>query len=265
MVQVEWLGRVAYEPAWEMQKELVAGRAADETLPDRLLLLEHEPVYTLGRSGKEQHLLWDAAQRAQEGITVCHVDRGGDITYHGPGQMVGYPILNLKRLHHRLGFPRPDLHHYLRRVEELLIQTLEAFGVRGWRYPGYTGVWVDSPAGPRKIAAIGIKVSSRGISSHGFALNVDPNLDHFTGIVPCGIQEHGVTSLSELLDQPCTLAEVIPPLLAAFKRVFAEDDLVVLPSVSAYNGIFHQPTIEVSQPPFAGPQQESKKQHDHAH
>jgi lipoate-protein ligase B len=179
--------------------------------------------------------------------------------------MVGYPILNLKRLHHRLGFPRPDLHHYLRQVEELLIQTLEAFGVRGWRYPGYTGVWVDSPAGPRKIAAIGIKVSSRGISSHGFALNVDPNLDHFTGIVPCGIQEHGVTSLSELLDQPCTLAEVIPPLLAAFKRVFAEDDLVVLPSVSAYNGIFHQPTIEVSQPPFAGPQQESKKQHDHAH
>lgn len=234
MVEISWLGRVSYEAAWNMQKALVAERTA-AALPDRLLLLEHEPVYTLGRSGKEAHLLLDEAQRAAAGIGLHWVDRGGDITYHGPGQLVGYPILDLKRLYGNRGLARPDLHLYLREIEGVLMATLAVFGVRGWRYPGYTGVWVDTPAGPRKIAAIGVKVNSLGISSHGFALNVDPNLDHFAGIVPCGIEEHGVTSLAECLSRPVAIQEVISPLVAAFASLFQVETRFATPFVSAYN------------------------------
>lgn len=213
-----WCGRVAYEEAWDWQKRLVAERR-EGVWADELLLLEHPPVYTLGRRGKEANLLLDEAQRAVEGIGLHWVDRGGDITYHGPGQLVGYPILNLKRLHRERGLPRPDLHLYLRELEEVVIRTLSVFGVRGWRYPGYTGVWVEEAGERRKIAAMGIKVSGRGISSHGFALNVNPNLAHFGGIVPCGIEEHGVTSLSKLLDRPVSLSEVVPDLISAFGDV----------------------------------------------
>jgi lipoyl(octanoyl) transferase len=218
-LQVDWLGRMSYGAAWEWQKHLVAEQVA-ATAPDRLLLLEHSPVYTLGRSGKMENLLLDEQQRAQAGIELFAVDRGGDITYHGPGQLVGYPILNLGRVYGARQFGgRPDVHRYLRDLEEILIQTLASFGLAGWRYDGYTGVWVSTAAGPRKIAAIGVKVNHRGITSHGFALNVDPDLSHFAGIVPCGIREHGVTSMAKMLPQPPELLEVAELLATAFSRV----------------------------------------------
>ena len=243
MVDVQVLGQIAYDAAWDLQKTHAAARAAGE-IRDQLLLLEHPPVYTLGRSGREEHLLLDEATRAREGIAVYNVDRGGDITYHGPGQLVGYPILDLKALFRRRGAPRPDLHRYLRDLEQVIIETLAAFDVRGWRYDGYTGVWVDDTrpdggappgGGVKKIAAIGIKVSSRGISSHGFALNVDPNLAHFAGIVPCGIRDHGVTSLAQLLGRPVDVAAVLPTLVDAFGTIFDAAPRLVSPAVTHYN------------------------------
>lgn len=227
-MQVEWLGQVEYARAWERQKEIVARRAQGSER-DQLLLLEHLPVYTLGRGGSEEHVLWDEQERRKRGITLFRVDRGGDITYHGPGQLVGYPLLDLKRLFRRRGTPRPDLHRYLRDIEEVLIRTLDSFEIGGRRYEGYTGVWVDTKQGPRKIAAIGIKVSSHGISSHGFALNVDPDLEHFAGIVPCGIQEHGVTSLAQLLGRPMAVTDVVAPVIDAFAHVFGLRPRVVTP------------------------------------
>lgn len=221
-VEVQWLGQVEYAQAWNLQKELVAARNGERD-DDRLLLLEHPPVYTLGRSGRVENLLLDEEARRREGIAVHWVDRGGDITYHGPGQLVGYPILDLKRLYRARGFARPDLHLYLREIEETLIQALETFGIRGRRYEGYTGVWVDEEDGPRKIAAIGVKVSSKGISSHGFALNVCPNLGHFEGIVPCGIEEHGVTSMAKSMKRQIAVADVLSPVVAAFAGVFQLD------------------------------------------
>ncbi|MCL4267329.1 MAG: lipoyl(octanoyl) transferase LipB [Anaerolineae bacterium] len=224
-IDVQWAGQIEYDAAWEWQKSLVAAagaaaRAANTDLPDTLLLLEHPPTYTLGRRGSLAHLLLSQTELDAAGFTLRWVDRGGDITYHGPGQLVGYPILNLKRLFARRGLLRPDLHQYLRDVEEVIIRALAAFNIRGWRYEGYTGVWVDGPTGPEKIAAIGIKVSGSGISSHGFALNVNPDLTHFEHIIPCGIREHGVTSMSQLLAQPFTTTDLIQPITAAFCDIF---------------------------------------------
>lgn len=180
------LGRVPYGQAWDLQKQLVARRRAGE-IPDALLLLEHPPTYTIGRSGSPASVLLDSAARSMAGIELYEVDRGGDATYHGPGQVVGYPIVDLR--------PRGgDVHAYLRAVEELLIRTLADFGIAGERDGRYTGVWVEGA----KVAAIGVKVSV-GVTSHGFALNVDPDFDHWRGIVPCGIQDRSVTSLRRLL------------------------------------------------------------------
>lgn len=218
-VQVQWLGRVAYDEAWNRQRELVAA-GSNGRHQDQLLLLEHPAIYTLGRGGREENLLYDEATLRREGIAVQRVDRGGDITYHGPGQLVGYPILDLKRLYAARGYSRPDLHLYLREIEEVLIAVLRRFGILGWRYEGYTGVWVNGTEGPLKIAAIGVKVSSKGISSHGFALNVDPDLEHFQGIIPCGIREHGVTSMAQMLKQSLTVDELLTPVSEAFSRVF---------------------------------------------
>jgi len=215
------LGLVPYDDAWERQKLLVAERKEQPDLVDQLLLLEHPPTYTLGRRGAIDNLLLSETELDTAGFCLRWVDRGGDITYHGPGQLVGYPILNLKRWSQAQGGGRLDLHLYLREIEEVIIQTLAQFGVRGWRFPGYTGVWVDRPDGPEKIAAIGIKVSTRGISSHGFALNVNPDMTHFGHIVPCGIQEHGVTSLAAVLGRSgLTTAEVTPILVAQFLQIF---------------------------------------------
>lgn len=219
VVSAQWLDRVAYAEAWGIQKELIAARQGENHC-DRLLLLEHPPVYTLGRRGRIENLLLDEEARRREGITVHWVDRGGDITYHGPGQLVGYPLLDLKRLYASRGFRRPDLHLYLREIEETIIQALKPFEIQGRRYEGYTGVWIDGDEGPRKIAAIGVKVNSKGISSHGFALNVCPNLRHFEGIIPCGIEEHGVTSMAHLLRRSISVEELLSPVVAAFASVF---------------------------------------------
>lgn len=220
---VDWIGRIDYESAWDLQKKTVAKLAGNPNEPDRLLLLEHPPTYTFGRRASLDNLLFDEGRLSAEGITTHWVDRGGDVTYHGPGQLVGYPILNLRRLQNR---PHPDLHRYLRDLEQTIIDTLAAFDVAAWRYPGYTGVWVDQIAAssgvsePHKMAAIGIKVSGDGISSHGFALNINPNMAHFDGIIPCGIDEHPVTSLDRYLGQPVTVETVLPHYIQAFEQTF---------------------------------------------
>jgi len=183
------LGRVDYEAAWALQLRLAGDRRAG-LVPDLLLVVEHPPTYTLGRAGHEEHLLVGPERLAQLGARVYHVDRGGDITYHGPGQLVGYPILDL------LGRGR-DVHRYLRMLEEAIIRTLAAEGIAAGRQPPHTGAWV----GDDKIAAIGVKVS-RGVTLHGFALNIAPNLDYCAAIVPCGIRDKGVTSLARLLGRP---------------------------------------------------------------
>ena len=197
-----------------MQKALAAQRLDGET-SDVLLLLEHPPTLTLGRAAHRENLLADESELRRQGVTILESDRGGDITYHGPGQLVGYPILNLQAAPHL-----PDLHDYLRKLEEVLIRTLAHFGLTAGRFPGYTGVWLhlDTPA-PVKIAAIGVKVS-RWITQHGFALNVAPNLAHFDWIVPCGIRDYGVTSLAHELNRDITIAEVLPFVIAEFSEVF---------------------------------------------
>ena len=217
MVEVEWAGRVAYDAAWEWQKRLVAERLESPERDDKLLLLEHPHTYTLGRRGKIEHLLWDEATLAERGVNVHRVDRGGDITYHGPGQLVGYPILNLERMG-RYGLAR--IKGYVHDIEEALIQALGSLGINGRRYPGYTGVWVEGADGLNKIAAIGVHINNRGITSHGFALNVTTDLSYFSGIVPCGIQNHGVTSVEKVLERPLLTTDVIPHIIEAFGHVF---------------------------------------------
>ena len=207
-LDVRRLGVVPYLAAWELQRELATQRAADE-IPDTLLLLEHPPTYTIGRSGGHDHLLVDRAEIEARGGAVIEVDRGGDITYHGPGQLVGYPILQIKN-HGR------DLHGYLRMLEQVLIEVLATYELAGRRFPGYTGVWLDD----QKIAAIGIRVNARGVTSHGFALNISTNLADFAAIVPCGISDYGVTSLAAILPNPPCLDEVCERVEEAFGRVF---------------------------------------------
>jgi lipoyl(octanoyl) transferase len=180
------LGRVPYREAWDLQRELVVRRRAG-AVPDALILLEHPPTYTIGRSGSVDSVVLDRTAREAAGIELVESDRGGDATYHGPGQVVGYPIVDLRA---RGG----DVHRYLREVEEVLLRTLAELGIVGQRDGRYTGVWV----GGEKVAAIGVKVSG-GVTSHGFALNVAPDFGHWAGIVPCGIRDRGVTSLARLL------------------------------------------------------------------
>jgi lipoate-protein ligase B len=217
-----WIVRsrlVDYEEAWDLQRRTVEGRVA-ETIPDVLFLLEHPHVYTLGRSGHAENVLLDEVSLASRGAKVLWVDRGGDVTYHGPGQLVGYPIVHLARL-------GKDTHLHLRRIEEVLIRTLADFGVDGHRETSYTGVWVDD----EKVAAIGVRVS-RWVTSHGFALNVDPNLDYFANIIPCGIRQKGVTSLSKLLGRPVSRGEAEEVVVHHFVDVF---DVVAINRNSAEN------------------------------
>lgn len=209
VLAVRQLGCVPYLATWELQRSLASQRAAD-TIPDTLLLLEHPPTYTIGRSGGHAHLLVSPEALRERGATLVEVDRGGDITYHGPGQLIGYPILQIKN-HGR------DLHQYLRMLEQVLIDVLAPYGLEGRRFPGYTGVWV----GAEKIAAIGIRVNARGVTSHGFALNVNTNLADFAAIVPCGISGYGVTSLKQLLGRPQPLAEVGARVISAFEHTFS--------------------------------------------
>lgn len=203
---LDW-GRTGYEAAWREQEALVARRIAGE-IGDTLVFTEHDPVFTMGlRGGAEKHLVWDTHRLSGAGIAVVKTNRGGDITYHGPGQIVGYPIVSLDA--HR------DLHAYLRFLEEVLIAAVARLGLTASRRDGLTGIWI----GRRKVAAIGVSVR-RWVAYHGFALNVSPDLDHFSGIVPCGIaaSDGTVTSLAAelaLLGRPAPSTAEVRELLAA--------------------------------------------------
>ena len=209
-IAVRRLGRVEYDHAWAIQRELVASRQAGHA-PDTLLLLEHPPVITLGRSGETAHLLGSDAELERRGVALVETDRGGDITFHGPGQIVGYAIVDLA--------PRGrDLHRYLRDLESVLIRALAEFGIVAGRVEGLTGVWV----GDAKVAAIGIRVA-RWVTHHGFALNVDTDLSYFDLIVPCGIADRRVTSMKALLGDAIDREDVENALACAFELVFGSD------------------------------------------
>jgi lipoyl(octanoyl) transferase len=208
-VEVRRLGVVGYADALAMQRALVEERRAG-SVPDLLLILQHPAVITLGVKGDggRSHILASAERLAEEGIAVEETGRGGDVTYHGPGQIVGYPILDLRP-------DRCDVHRYVRDVEEVMIRTCAEYGVNAGRISGLTGTWV----GEDKIGAIGIRIS-RWITSHGFAFNAATNLQHFRMIVPCGIAEHGVTSLEKETGRSIPLTEVEEALIRQFAVVF---------------------------------------------
>jgi lipoyl(octanoyl) transferase len=191
------LGFVEYDLAMLRQRELVEDRIADRA-PDTVIFVEHPPTITLGRAADRQHVLLAPDQLAERGVALRETDRGGDVTYHGPGQLVGYPIVDL-------GGRGRDIHRYLRDLEQVLIDALAELELDAERVPGRTGVWV----GERKIAAIGVKVT-RWVTSHGFALNVGPDLSGFQLIVPCGIRDRGVTSVSHERGRTVALDEVKP-------------------------------------------------------
>lgn len=207
------LGKVEYGQAFDLQK-LAVRRMLMGELTNSVLLLEHPPVYTIGRSGGAENVLIGQAEREQLGIALFDVDRGGDVTYHGPGQLVGYPILHLKDW-------KNDVREYLRLLEDVIIRLLAGFGITAGRKEGMTGAWV----GDEKICAVGVKANrdtaNQGyISSHGFAINIDPDLSHFGYIVPCGITQFGVTSLRKVLGRPVDMLEVKQRWIEAFAEVF---------------------------------------------
>jgi len=202
-------GILGYEEALGLQKKLVGRLKEDKTAPAYLVLLEHPPIFTIGRSGGEENLLVSSERLKEEGIKVYQTRRGGSITYHGPGQLVGYPILDLARI-------EKDVHAFLRRLEEVIIRALAHFGIKGEREEGLTGVWAEGA----KIAAIGVAIS-RWVTYHGFALNVAPNLSHFKLIHPCGILDRQVTSLGKVLGRKVEVEEVTTPLIQAFGDVFS--------------------------------------------
>jgi len=208
-VCVRRLGLVPYREALATQQRLADDRRHGR-VPDQLLLLQHPPVITLGVKARasRNHVLATPEVLAAQGVELVETGRGGDVTYHGPGQLVGYPILDLKP-------DRCDVHRYVRDLEETLIRVAAAFGVTGGRVEGLTGVWV----GREKLAAIGVRIS-RWITSHGFAFNVATNLDDFSLIVPCGIADRGVTSLARLAARPVSMAEVEDATVRAFCEVF---------------------------------------------
>ncbi|MCB9335979.1 MAG: lipoyl(octanoyl) transferase LipB [Flavobacteriales bacterium] len=219
------LGLIDYKEAWDFQEQLfktnvdakIENRRADKVVTpttSHLIFCEHPHVYTLGKSGDESHLLLSEALLKQKGATYYKINRGGDITYHGPGQIVGYPILDLD-------FFFTDIHKYLRYLEEMVILTLAEYGIKGERYEGYTGVWidVDNPMKARKICAMGVRCS-RWVTMHGFAFNVNANLDYFNNIVPCGISDKQVTSLQKELNQEIDVEEVKLKLKHHFSTLF---------------------------------------------
>jgi lipoyl(octanoyl) transferase len=212
-VQVHRLGRVEYRDGLELQRQFQEARRANE-VPDTLLLLEHPPVLTLGRGAKENNILTPKPQLDALGVEVFETDRGGDVTYHGPGQIVGYPLLHL-------GPGRQDVRKYVRAIEELIIRTVADFGITATRFEQWPGVWVAESrrGGPRKIAALGVHLS-RWYTKHGFALNVSPELSHFQLIVPCGIREAGVTSMRDELQKDLKVADVEDRIIHHFRDVF---------------------------------------------
>jgi lipoyl(octanoyl) transferase len=227
------LGVQHYKQVWDYQEALLKENiekksalrndlpikgGAEPHLTNHLLFVEHYPVYTLGKSGKPEHVLINEEQRLQKGIEFFHINRGGDITFHGPGQLVGYPIFDLEQF-------KTDLGWYLRSLEEVIILTMADFGLKGERSAGETGVWIepDIKGKERKICAMGIR-SSRWITMHGFAFNINTDLDYFNHIIPCGIQNKQVTSLQKELGVEIPLGEVKEKVKQNFKKVF---DIIV--------------------------------------
>lgn len=220
------LGHIDYKDAWDYQtvlfNQVIEKKIANRDIPGEeqeptdnyLIFCEHPHVYTLGKSGKEEHLLLNEEELAQKKATFYKINRGGDITYHGPGQIVGYPILDLDNFF-------TDIHKYLRLIEEAVIQTLKKYNIHAGRIEGLTGVWIgaDDEATARKICAIGVK-SSRWVTMHGFAFNVNSNLDYFSNIIPCGIPDKAVTSMKAELGLELDMEEVKLVLLKELVKLF---------------------------------------------
>jgi lipoate-protein ligase B len=226
------LGCVPYEEAWRLQDRL-AGEIAAQAHPPALLLLEHPHTYTFGRSGHPENLIWDAAELARRGVQVHWVDRGGDVTYHGPGQLVGYPLLPLGSASVQVDpqtgsarLPQADYVGYVRKLEQALIAALAHLGLSADQLPGLTGVWVrpEAPAQaggrPAKVAAIGVKVDARGVSRHGFALNVNPDMAYWEGIIGCGLKDYPVASLAARLQPAPSMEKVSQAVVSAFGEIF---------------------------------------------
>jgi len=225
------LGLIEYETAWKLQNEYAA-EIAEEKRPPTLLLLEHPHVYTFGRKGHAENLLWGEEQLKQKGISIHWVDRGGDVTYHGPGQLVGYPLFPLGKLNTENKLPEADYVGYVRKLEKILIVALAHLGVVAGQRSGLSGVWVqadvhsrcsrcrsEDKVKPAKIAAIGVKVDVRGVSRHGFALNVNPIMEYWDGIIACGLSEP-VVSLADLLNPVPAMERVKKEVITAFREVF---------------------------------------------
>ncbi|MBK9925860.1 MAG: lipoyl(octanoyl) transferase [Anaerolineales bacterium] len=256
---VEDLGLIEYESAWKLQEQYATEIAEGKRSPT-LLLLEHPHVYTFGRRGKQENLLWGESQLKEKGIAVHWVDRGGDVTYHGPGQLVGYPLLpliplrpdrssqesndqsivpsyapdpTLSTMRPVRSVPDADYVGYVRKLEKVLISTLANLGIVAGQRLGLTGVWVQADVysrctrckpedrkKPAKIAAIGVKVDARGVSRHGFALNVNPDMDYWDGIIACGLQDEPIVSLADLLPAPPSMERVKAEVVKAFGEIF---------------------------------------------
>jgi lipoate-protein ligase B len=253
------LSLIEYEAAWKLQHRYAA-EIAEGKRPPTLLLMEHPHVYTFGRRGKQENLLWGEAQLKEKGIAIHWVDRGGDVTYHGPGQLVGYPLLPLRPVRSAqesstssllathateptrdslrpdrfsLRIPDADYVGYVRKLEKTLIVALANLGLAAGQRPGLTGVWIQADAHsrcarckpedrqkPAKIAAIGVKVDARGVSRHGFALNVNPDMEYWDGIIACGLQDEPVVSLADLLLEAPPMERVKQEVEKAFREVF---------------------------------------------
>ena len=205
------LGLISFTDAYALQQRIAAARKAN-AIDDALLFCEHPHVITLGRNGKRENLLASDHVLRQKNVEFHATNRGGDITYHGPGQIVGYPLLNLSRI-------KQDVHWYVRTLEEAMIRASAEFGIAAYRVPGKTGIWVQAPPTEEKLAAIGVHIS-RWVTSHGFAYNVSTDLRYFDLIVPCGINDRKATSLEKLLSRAVSLAEVKPRLVHHFAELF---------------------------------------------
>jgi lipoate-protein ligase B len=239
ILEVIDVGLIEYKAAWEIQDQY-AKEIAEEKRPPTLLLLEHPHVYTFGRRGKQENLLWGESQLKEKGIAIHWVDRGGDVTYHGPGQLVGYPLIPLtpvsipgQKDNVEGRIPQADYVGYVRKLEEMLIVALARLGLAAGQRSGLTGVWIQADVHsrcprckpedrrkPAKIAAIGVKVDVHGISRHGFALNVDPDMDYWEGIIACGLADEPIVSLADLFAEPPSMERVKQELMAAFGEVF---------------------------------------------
>jgi len=206
-ILVQNIGQKSYKAVWDLQKEMQQQRIKGE-IDDTLILVEHEPVYTLGKNANEDHLL----QSRDESVDVFNIERGGDITFHGPGQLVGYPILDLSNY-------KKSVSWYMRTLEQVLIDTLIEFKIIAQRNDGLTGVWV----GDEKIAALGVRIS-RWVTMHGFALNVNPDLSFYDGIIPCGIFDHGVTSMEQLLGETQNSDNVKNMVIEKFNKYFIKGE-----------------------------------------